>query len=156
VLACLWFFFALLQLQPYWWQSGQISQAVGAMVGQGGLNGFIVDPVLQRISDITAHAEIPLNIVLIVIFLGLGIALLLAKDEQVRPVLVLSIIVSLVVWYMAEAFGMILTGMATDFNSGLLLVVIALACWPVAFLPVAQRREPVREIKEPSRAGQTA
>jgi uncharacterized membrane protein YphA (DoxX/SURF4 family) len=153
VLSGLWFLFALLQLQPYWWQQGQISQAIGAMVGQGGLNGFIVDPVLQRISDITAHAEIPLNIALIVIFLGLGIALLLAKDEQVRPFLVLSIIVSLIIWYAAEGFGMILTGMATDFNSGLLLVVIALACWPVAPVPVPQHQGPTHEVKEPARSG---
>jgi hypothetical protein len=37
---------------------------------------------------------------------------------------------SVIIWYFSEAFGMILTGMATDFNSGLLLVVMALAVWP--------------------------
>jgi hypothetical protein len=154
VLAGLWFLFALLQLQPYWWQSGQISQAIGSMVGQGGLNSVFVDPLLQRLSDITANAEIPLNIALIVVFLGLGFGLTLAKNEQVRPLLVLSILVSFVIWYMAEAFGMILTGMATDFNSGLLLIVIALACWPLAHSRVPQRREPTREIREPVRSGQ--
>ena len=35
VLSGFWFFAALLQLQPNWWQPGQISQAIGAMVGQG-------------------------------------------------------------------------------------------------------------------------
>ncbi len=187
VLAGLWFLFALLQLQPYWWQPGQISQAIGSMVGQGGLNSVFVDPVLQRLSDITANAEIPLNIALIVVFLGLGLGLALAKNEQVRPwvpptsgsqvrvghprgvptltwlplvggtrpLLVLSILVSFVVWYMAEAFGMILTGMATDFNSGLLLIVIALACWPLAHSRVPQRREPTQEIREPVRSGQS-
>ena len=44
--------------------------------------------------------------------------------------LIASIVASVVFWYGAEAFGMILTGMATDFNSGLLVVVMALACWP--------------------------
>jgi len=38
--------------------------------------------------------------------------------------------VSLLFWYSTEAFGMIFTGMATDFNSGLLVVVLALACMP--------------------------
>jgi hypothetical protein len=33
---------------------------------------------------------------------------------------------------MAQALGGIFTSMATDFNSGLLLVVMALACWPKA------------------------
>lgn len=44
--------------------------------------------------------------------------------------LIASIVASVVFWYLSEAFGMILTGMATDFNSGLLVVVMALACWP--------------------------
>src|SRR5579859_3483299 len=48
ILAGFWGFAALLQLQPYWWQSGQVSQSVGAMVGQGGLNSVVVDPLLQR------------------------------------------------------------------------------------------------------------
>ncbi len=63
-------------------------------------------------------------------FLALGIGLAVARQEQLRPFLIASIIVSLVIWYLSQAFGMILTGMATDFNSGLLVVVMALACWP--------------------------
>jgi hypothetical protein len=34
------------------------------------------------------------------------------------------------IWYFSQAIGGILTGMATDFNSRLLLVVMALAVWP--------------------------
>ncbi len=127
-----WCFVALLQLQPYWWQLGQISQAISAMVGQGGLNTVLVDPVLRQISNATANIEIPLNIALIVIFLALGIGIAVVKEEQLRPFLIASIVVSVIIWYFAEGFGMILTGMATDFNSGLLLVVMALAIWPVA------------------------
>jgi hypothetical protein len=129
-LAGFWFFSALLQLQPSWWQNGQISQAIGGMVGQGGLNGFLLDPLLQHIADITAHSEITLNIVLIVVCLALGFALVFVKEKQLRPVLLASIVVSLLIWWLAQAFGMIFTGMATDFNSGLLLVIMALACWP--------------------------
>lgn len=129
-LAGFWFLAALLQLQPYWWGSGQISQTLSGLVGMGGLNGFLVDPILQGLSSATATAEIPTNIVLIVVFLGLGVALSIIKEEHVRPVLIASIVVSLVIWWGSEAFGMIFTGMATDFNSGLLLVIMALACWP--------------------------
>ena len=129
-LAGFWFLAALLQLQPYWWGSGQISQTLSGLVGLGGLNGFLVDPILQGLSNATATAEIPTNIALIVIFLGLGVALSVVKEERLRPVLIASIIVSLVIWWGAQGFGMILTGMATDFNSGLLLVIMALACWP--------------------------
>lgn len=150
-----WFFAALLQLQPYWWQPGQISQTLGALVGQGGLDGFIVDPVLQSISDLTASIEIPLNIALIVIFLGLGIALLVVKGKRLRPVLVASIVVSVVIWYIAEAFGMILTGMATDFNSGLLLVVMALACWSTASALSPAHNRFAREVQRKEHSTQT-
>lgn len=130
LLAGFWCFATLLQLQPNWWQQGQISQSIGAMIGQGGLNSVLVDPVLQQVSTVTATIEIALNSALIVVFLTIGIGLAVFRDKQVHPFLFASIIVSLVLWYFSQAFGMILTGMATDFNSGLLVVVITLACWP--------------------------
>ncbi|MDQ2888268.1 MAG: hypothetical protein M3Y39_19565 [Chloroflexota bacterium] len=130
VLAGFWFFAALLQLQAYWWQPGQISQAMGGMVGQGGLNTWLVDPVLTPLSNAIANIETPLNIALIVVFLALGIGLAVVKEKQLPSVLIASIVVSVVIWYCSQGFGMILTGMATDFNSGLLLVVMALAVWP--------------------------
>lgn len=132
VLAGFWVFAALLQLQHNWWQDGQIAQTIGSLVGQGGLNTFLVDPVLKSISTATANIEIPLNIIIMLFFLALGIALAIVKDEQVRPFLIVSLILSVIFWYLTEGFGMILTGMATDFNSGLLIVIIALACWPKA------------------------
>lgn len=146
-LAIFWIFMALLQVQPYWWQDGQISQGISAMVGQGGFNGFLVDPLLQWLSNITSSIEIPLNVALIVVFLVLGIALFFVENKHIRPVLVVSIVVSLIIWYGAEAFGMIFTGMATDFNSGLLLVVIALACWPLAHARISQRRKYMAEVR---------
>lgn len=130
VLAGFWIFAALLQLQPYWWQPGQISQAIGAMTGLGGLNTIVVDPGLVPLSRLTVSLEVPLNIALIVIFLGLGIGLLLLSPSRRRPLLVLSLLLSLVIWWGTQAFGMILTGMATDFNSGLLILLMTLACWP--------------------------
>jgi hypothetical protein len=141
VLAGFWLFAALLQLQPYWWQEDQISRVIGAMTGQGGLNGVLVDPILQAFSNITASVEIPLNIALILVFLALGLVLALLKEEQMRPALIASIVASLVIWYCSEGLGQIFTGMSTDFNSGLLLVVIGLACWPKGhFLRVACAR----------------
>lgn len=154
-LAIFWVLMALLQLQPYWWQDGQISQAISAMVGQGGFNSFLVDPVLQGLSNITSFAEIPLNIALIVVFLALGVALFFVENRHIRPVLVASIVVSLILWYGAQAFGMIFTGMATDFNSGLLLVVMALACWPLTRARISQRRKYTSEVREAQRMTQT-
>ena len=115
---------------------------------------MLVDPVLTRISTITANIEVPLNIALIVVFLALGIGLAVAREGQLRPFLSASIIMSVVIWYCSEAFGMILTGMATDFNSGLLLVVMALAVWPRVRLrqsPSARARY-ARKVREEGHA----
>ena len=155
-LAGFWLFAALLQLQPNWWQSGQISQTIGAMVGQGGLNSILVDPVLTHISNATADIEIPLNSVLIVIFLALAVGLIVARERQLRPFLVASIFMSVLFWYISQAFGMILTGMATDFNSGLLVVVIALAVWPQVRLKESARIRYAHEIRESSKMGSPA
>ncbi len=145
MLAGFWVFAALLQLQPYWWQSGQISQQISAMYSSGTLSGILIDPSLHWLSGLTSGIEVPLNIVLIVIFLALGVGLFLSKERQVHPWLVASIVASLLIWWFDEALGMILTGMATDFNSGLLLIVMALACWPHVQRQAPIEREPVRE-----------
>jgi hypothetical protein len=150
ILAGFWCFAALLQLQPNWWQQGQVSQAIGAMVGMGGLNSVLVDPILTPISNATANIQTPLNIALIIVFLAIGIGLFIVKDEQVRPFLIASIIVSFLFWYFSQAFGAILTGMATDFNSGLLVILIALACWPRALALGAQPAQNVKETEESS------
>ncbi|HET8853081.1 MAG TPA: hypothetical protein VFN02_11185, partial [Ktedonobacteraceae bacterium] len=143
-LAGFWFLAALLQLQPYWWGAGHISQTLGSLVGLGGLNGLLVDPILQGFANVTSHAEISINMLLIVVFLGLGAALSLVKEEQLRPVLMASIVVSLGLWWGVQGFGMIFTGTATDFNSGLLLIIMALACW--------SRVQIVRTIGSPAEA----
>lgn len=130
VFAGFWLFAAVLQLQPYWWQPGQISQTIGALSGQGGWNGLFVDPVLTWLAHVTSAGEIMFNIALILVFLEIGIGILIARSDHIHPLLALSAIFSFAIWWSVEGFGMIFTGMTTDFNSGLLLIVIALACWP--------------------------
>jgi hypothetical protein len=131
------------QLQPYWWQPEQISQAIGSMSGQGGLDSLFVDPALNWLSNLTGHIETPFNIVLILLFLGLGLGLLLVKNEQVRPLLALSMVVSFVVWWGAQAFEVILTGMA-------------LACWPRMPRVQVERLSRVHESPPAGRSAQTA
>lgn len=158
VLAGFWIFAALLQLQPYWWQRGQISQAIGAMTGLGGLNTVVVDPVLVPLSRLTVSLEVPLNSALIVIFLGLGTGLLLVRPAHRRLLLILSILLSLAIWWGTQAFGMILTGMATDFNSGLLILLMTLACWPKVQKspgPAVQRHQ-LPDAQQPESSAQLA
>jgi hypothetical protein len=52
------------------------------------------------------------------------------------PVLGLAIVTALAIWVFGEAFGGILTGAGTDPNTGPLLVLLALAYWPVT-IPTA-------------------
>lgn len=130
VLAGFWIFAALLQMQPFWWQPEQISGVVGSMTGMGSFNSVLIDPIMGPLARLADPLEVPLNIVLIALFLGLGIGLALAKPRWLRPLLALSILFSLLIWWGAQGFGMILTGLATDFNSGLLIMLMTLACWP--------------------------
>ena len=130
VLAGFWIFAALLQLQPFWWQRGQISSALSGMAGMGRLNSILIDPVLVPLTRLTSSLELPLNGLLILVFLGLGMGLALGKPRWLRPLLALSLLVSVLIWWLAQGFGMIFTGLATDFNSGLLLVLMTMACWP--------------------------
>lgn len=116
---------------------------------------MLVDPILQALSTITSSVEIPLNIALIVVFLALGFALALLKEEQMRPALIASIVASLVIWYCAEGLGQIFTGMSTDFNSGLLLVVMALACCPKSYFLRAARTRFARAARQAKGAGLT-
>ena len=143
VLAGFWIFAALLQAQPFWWQQGQIAGVVGDMTGMGGLNSVLIDPILEPLARLIVPLEIPLNSLLIAIFLALGIGLVLVKPERSRPLLVSSIVLSVLIWWAAQGFGMIFTGQATDFNSGLLIVLMTLACWPkTQSLPQDAARNP--------------
>jgi hypothetical protein len=71
-------------------------------------------------------ASIALAAALVVIALGVYL-----PPSVTKATLALAIVVALVIWVVGEAFGMILAGGATDPNSGPLLVLLALAYWPV-------------------------
>ena len=57
-LASLWCLVAVLQLQPPWWVPGEISGSIAVMIGSGGLNGALVDPILGMLSSLAAQIEI--------------------------------------------------------------------------------------------------
>ena len=65
-----------------------------------------------------------------------------------RGALVLAVLVAAVIWVFGQAFGAILAGGSTDPNSGLLLILLALAYWPVRTAGTAAREA------DPSQAGE--
>ena len=62
-----------------------------------------------------------------------------------RATLILAIVVAAVIWVSGEAFGEILTGGATDPNSGPLLALLALAYWPVATAAAPRAARPLAD-----------
>jgi hypothetical protein len=72
-------------------------------------------------------ASIGLAVALAVIAIGVFLPPPLARSG-----LILALVVAAFIWVFGEAFGQILTGGATDPNSGPLLALLALAYWPPA------------------------
>jgi hypothetical protein len=128
-LASFWILAALLQLQPHWWQPQQISNVISGLSSPGTLSGLVLDPSLHWAASATSGIEVPLNLALVGIFLVLGLGLFFAPPAQSKPWLIATIALSLVIWWFCQGLGMVLTGMATDPNSGPLLVLLAVACW---------------------------
>lgn len=73
------------------------------------------------------------SIGLAVCFVAIGCCVLVPSlTKLTRCGLTLAIIVSLGIWVVAEDFGGLFTGQATDLNSGPLLALLALCFWPLA------------------------
>jgi hypothetical protein len=81
------------------------------------------------VSVLSGHAIavcVPVAIVLVAIA-----GSVLAGERFVRPAIVGAVVFAAVIWVVAEDFGGILTGTATDPNTGPLLILVALSYWPL-------------------------
>ena len=87
-------------------------------------------------ADVVAHRGLGASIILAVLLAAIAVAVFL-PGPLLRAAIVLAVVLSLVIWVAAQDLGGILAGGATDFNSGLLLALVALAYWPRA--PLAAR-----------------
>ena len=76
-----------------------------------------------------------LAIALVVVAVGVYL-----PASAARGTLVLAIVVAAVIWVFGQAFGEIMTGGATDPNSGPLLALLALAYWPARAAATAPAR----------------
>ena len=96
---------------------------------------------------LVSHQGLAASIVLAVVLVTVAAGVYLPR-QAARVTLVLAIVVAAVIWVFGEAFGAIMTGAATDPNSGPLLALLALAYWP-ARTPVPA---PVRTAPAPAGA----
>jgi len=123
----LWLSLAYFALLPV----NRAPQALNGMITgmESGEPGWLA--ALDRgAASLVAHQGLAASIVLAIalVIIAAGVYL---PPWAAKATLVLAIVVAAVIWVFGEAFGAILAGGATDPNSGLLLILLALTYWPV-------------------------
>ncbi len=68
---------------------------------------------------------------IIMAFIELAIATMLILRIRIQAVVWVSIVLSLVFWWAGQSFGQIFSPLATDFNTGLLMAILALCAHPM-------------------------
>ena len=130
----LWGSFAYLILQPAVRAPRALS---GTLAGEAaGEPGWLA--ALDRdVATAAGSHGLAVSVVLAAVFILIAAGLLFPATA--RPALALAIIAGLAFWVVGQDFGYILTGTGTDPNSGLLLILLAAAYWP---LQAGNPREP--------------
>jgi hypothetical protein len=129
----LWLSLAYFALTP----ANRAPQALNGMIagmesGEPGWLSAIGKGAASLVASQGLAASTVLAVALVVVAAGVCL-----PPPAARATLVLAIVVALVIWVVGEALGTILTGGGTDPNSGPLLVLLALAYWPVTAVPAA-------------------
>jgi hypothetical protein len=123
----LWLSMAYFALMP----GNRAPQALNGMIAsmESGEPGWLA--ALDRgAASLVAHQGLAASIVLAIALVVIAVGVYLPASAA-KPTLVLAIVVAAAIWVFGEALGTILTGGGTDPNSGLLLILLALAYWPV-------------------------
>jgi hypothetical protein len=123
----LWLSLAWFALTP----ANRAPQAVSDVISgmESGQPGWLA-AIDRGAASLVAGQDLAVSIALAVAFAVIAAGVYL-RPSAAKAALVLAIVVAVVIWAVAEGFGMILAGGATDPNSGPLLVLLALAYWPL-------------------------
>jgi len=127
----LWASLAYFALLP----GNRTAQGLSGMVGgmADGQPGWLAS-LDNHAASLLAHQGLTASIVLAIALVVIAVGVYLPVPAA-RATLVLAIVVAALIWVFGEAFGAILAGGATDPNSGLLLILLALAYWPARKVP---------------------
>ncbi len=127
----LWGSLAYFALLP----GNRTAQGLSAMVGgmADGQPGWLAS-LDNHAASLLAHQGLAASIVLAIALIVIAVGVYLPAPA-LRATVVLAIVVAALIWIFGQAFGAILAGGATDPNSGLLLILLALAYWPVSRMP---------------------
>jgi hypothetical protein len=129
----LWLSLAYFALLP----ANRAPQALNGMIAgmASGEPGWLA-AIDRNAAALVAHQGLAASVVLAIALVLIAVGVYLPTPAA-RTALVLAIVVAAVIWVVGEAFGTILAGGATDPNSGLLLILLALAYWPARTMAVA-------------------
>jgi hypothetical protein len=142
----LWGSLAYFALMP----ANRAPQALHDMIGgmASGEPGWLA-ALDNHAASLLAQQGLAASIVLAVALALIAVGVYLPRSAA-RATVVLALVVAAVIWVFGEAFGAILAGGATDPNSGLLLILLAVAYWPartVVAAPAAARPAGAEEVK---------
>jgi hypothetical protein len=132
----LWLSLAYFALLP----GNRAPQALNGMIAgmESGEPGWLA--ALDRgAASLVAHQGLAASIVLAIALVIIAVGVYLPPPAA-KATLMLAIVVAAVIWVFGEALGAILAGGATDPNSGLLLILLALTYWPVRTAVTASAR----------------
>jgi hypothetical protein len=133
----LWLSLAYFALTPANRAPGAVSGMISGMTdGEPHWLSSLMNGASSLVTGEDLATSIVLAVALAVIAAGVYLPVPVAKAT-----LLLAVAVSLVIWVVAQAFGGILAGGATDPNSGPLLIMLALAYWPARTVGQATERE---------------
>jgi hypothetical protein len=131
--AALWLVMAWLWLEAPSSSANAISGAI-----QEAPSGMSWLSTLQQwAAEATRGAGLPLALALALASAAIAIAV--AANWRASFFLTLSIVLSLLYWMLGQGFGGMFEGGATDPNSGILFVLLALAMWPLVAQPPPRR-----------------
>jgi hypothetical protein len=130
VARALWLVFWLSQAYFALTPANRAPQAVNGMIAgmESGEPGWL-SAIERGGASLVANQGLAASVVLAVALAGIAVGVYLPRPFA-KATLALAVVVALVIWVVAEAFGGMLAGGATDPNSGPLLALLALAYWP--------------------------
>jgi len=143
VARALWVVFWLSQAYFVLTPANRAPQAASGMIAtmQSGQPGWLA-ALMRGAASLVANQGLATSIVFAAAFVVIAAGVFLPAPAA-KATLVLAIVVGAVIWVFVEAFGGILLSGATDPNSGLLLVLLALVYWPTRTVPTRTGAGPV-------------
>jgi hypothetical protein len=84
----------------------------------------------DRAASLVAGRGMAASVVLAVILAAIALAIYLPAGRTQRVIFIVALIVSLLIWIVGEALGLVIGGEGTDPNTGPLLMLVIAAYWP--------------------------